>query len=400
MSGLRSRATVVAAILAGVCLLLMVSGCALGQWSGDGPVEIGRPATTNVSTTPPPAVPPEPAGVLAPPTAGALIGVYRPPAPFDISGLDSYSTISDKPPAILMWYQPWTENGPRDFDPAACVSCYDRGAVPMITWEPWDPGTNANYLENPTAQPEYKLQSIVDGDWDEYIREFARGVRAVRGPVMIRPMHEMNGNWYPWCGTVNGNTPALYIAAWRHIHALFAEEKATNVTWVWSTNHESVPDVPANSFGAYYPGDAYVDWVSMSGFNWGTTSRYSNWSTFDNRYREPLAYLKTLKKPIVIAEFGCVEQGGDKAAWILDAYKRISTEHPEVKGVVYYDHYEKSPNMVQDWRITSSSFSTDAYRAAVAEPYYRAGPMTSLEEWTAGLNSLNWQYLRSLKPVY
>src|SRR5690349_24021953 len=42
---------------------------------------------------------------------------------------------------------------------------------------------------------------------------------------------QMNGDWqFPWSAQLNGNTPADYIAAWRHVHDLFAQAGATNVT--------------------------------------------------------------------------------------------------------------------------------------------------------------------------
>jgi hypothetical protein len=344
--------------------------------------------------------PPVFAGKIRPDPRGAYIGVYQPPAPFEIAALDSYSSFSDKFPAIIMWYQPWAKSGPCDFDPAAAVAVYERGAVPMVTWEPWDPGEDANTLKNPQKQPAYRLKRIVDGSFDTYIRAFARAVKSVRGPVMLRPMHEMNGTWYPWCGTVNGNSPEEFVAAWRHVHDIFDEEGATNVTWVWSINHESVPDNSRNRYSVYYPGNAYVDWVSISGFNWGTSSPGTLWHPLDYWYKAPMAYLKTTGKPVIVSEFATVENGGDKGAWITDAYKRFRTEYPHVRAVVYYNKREWQGGAVQDWRINTSRGSRRAYRAAVGSSYYLAAPMPALADWTGSLTPANWNYLRSLKPVY
>ncbi|HEY3317554.1 MAG TPA: glycosyl hydrolase [Coriobacteriia bacterium] len=337
---------------------------------------------------------------VAPPAAGAYLGLYRPPAPFDITAIDTYESVSSKRPAIVMWYQPWAAKGPYQFDAGTCISVLQRGAVPMITWEPWDPGTNANYVHDPANQRAYALRNIVDGKFDSYIRSWATAVKSVGGPVMIRPMHEMNGDWYPWGGLVNGNTPELYVAAWRRIHDIFAREGVTNVTWVWSINHMSVPDNARNSYAAYYPGDAYVDWTAISGFNWGTSSPYSSWRTFESWYTKPLAYLKTLGKPVVIAEFACVENGGDKAAWLQDAYTRIRRDHPEVKAVIYYDALEKGPESTQDWRISTSAKSLASYRSAVGSSYYLEGPTSTLSRWFTVLSLGDWQYLRGIKPVY
>lgn len=385
-------------VIAGIVALLLPAACGPAKQSKL-PIALNRNRGSSLIATNE-ATAPVLAGVVQPPEHGAYIGVYQPPAPFQMSALDSYPSFSDKPPAIIMWYQPWAKSGPHDFDPAATVSLYERDAVPMVTWEPWNPGKDANTLRNPQKQPTYRLSNIIDGKFDTYIKTFADEVKSVRGPVMIRLMHEMNGNWYPWSGTANGNTPSEFVAAWRHIHDIFVAEGATNVTWVWSINHESVPDTKANSYAAYYPGDRYVDWVSISGFNWGTSGSGTLWHPLDYWYRAPMAYLKSTGKPIIVSEFASVEQGGDKAAWITDAYRRFRTEYSSVKAVVYYNKREWQAGKIQDWRINTSSASRAAYRAAVGNSYYLAAPEATLSEWKSGLTSGNWLYLRSLKPVY
>lgn len=345
--------------------------------------------------------PPALAGVVQAPATGAYVGVFRPPAPFDPSALDTYTaTISPKKPAIVMWYQPWA-NGRTKFDPAAAVALYARGMIPMVTWEPWDPGSPTAPAPDTSNETAFKLSAINAGAYDAYIRTFARAVKSARGPVMIRLMHEMNGNWYPWSGFANGNTPQEFVTAWRRVHDIFANEGATNVTWVWSVNRESVPNVPANSFAAYYPGDAYVDWVSMSGFNWGPSLPGTSWLPFDYWFTQPLAYLKTTGKPVVLSEFGCIEGGGDKGAWITDAYAKIASQHPEVKAVVYFDLLDLRPNGQQmDWRIESSSGSLGSYKEAVGSPYFLGAPSSTVSTWTAGISNAGWSYLRSLKPLY
>jgi mannan endo-1,4-beta-mannosidase len=347
-------------------------------------------------------VAPSACGTVEPPSKGAFIGIYRPPAPFKMEALASYTeTISPKPPALLAWYQPWAESGTSQFDQAMVASVFRRAAVPLITWEPWDPGTNANMVKDPGTAPDWRLRKILDGDYDDYIQSWARSAKAARGPVMIRPMPEMNGRWYPWSGTTNGNTPQEYVETWRYIHDMFEAEGASNVTWVWSINWESIPNTAENRFAAYYPGDEYVDWVGISGFNWGTTDPPdSRWRTFEEIYRKPLAYLRTLGKPIVLAEIGCVEQGGSKADWLTDAYARVRTAHPEVKAVVYFDSLEVRPQDVQDWRIATSASSAQAYRAAVADPYYLKGPSYTLANWVNAFSAENRMYLRSLPSVY
>ncbi|HEX9093002.1 MAG TPA: glycosyltransferase [Coriobacteriia bacterium] len=338
------------------------------------------------------------AGKVVPPDRGAYLGVYVPPGPFEPGAIDTFEKTVGKSMAIVMWYQPWAITNRSSFDTATVVAVMRRGKVPMITWEPWDPGSDANKVKNPGVQPGFRLAAINSGAFDDYIRGWARAIRGLGGPVMLRPMHEMNGDWYPWSGTTNGNTPAQFVAAWRRIHDLFAAEGATNVTWVWSVNHESVPAGPKNAYGAYYPGDAYVDWTAMSGFNWGKSSPYSSWGSYSHWYDTPLAYLRKLGKPICIAEFASVEQGGNKAAWLTDAYARIAAD-PAVDAVVYFDSIEHDSG-TQDWRVDSSAKSLAAFRSAVAPAYFIAAPPPVLPQWVDSLDARQWKYLASFDPLY
>ena len=74
---------------------------------------------------------------------------------------------------------------------------------------------------------------MIAGRYDEYIREFAEEARAWGHPFFLRFNWEMNGDWFPWSEGVNGNPSGEYVAAWRHVHDIFAAVGATNVTWVW-----------------------------------------------------------------------------------------------------------------------------------------------------------------------
>jgi len=386
-----------AALTVGIMVAaLLVTGC--GVQTPRGPLAAPDYVPGGVQVAPTTIVPK--AGVVEPPANGAYIGVFRPPAPFEPDSLDSYSEVSDKPPAVLMWFQPWARGGSNRFDSGAVVSTLRRGAIPLITWEPWDPGADPNLLSNPVDQPGFRLQRIADGEFDPYIRQWARGCAAVGGPIMLRPMHEMNGGWYPWGGMVNGNSPETFKAAWRRIHDVFEEEGATNVTWVWSINASAYPYTKENSPPSYYPGDEYVDWTSLSGFNWGNSRPLMRWMTFREVYGDVMPYLESVGKPIVISEFGSVEEPGDKAAWIADAYEAIRTDYPSVKAVVYYDKLEVGLKGSQEWPIASSVQSLEAYRAAVDSPYFIGGPASTLEQWAAQLDGDEWVRLSSFRRVY
>ncbi len=317
---------------------------------GDGP----EPSTISVPLT----------GKIKPPAPGDVYwGVFRDGAPYDTSIETGLENEVGRRPAILMWYQEWY--GQPDFPAADAAWLYDRGIVPMISWEPWKPPKIFGELV--VDQPKFRLARIAHGAFDAYIRRYATEIRNFGGPVLLRPFHEMDGFWYPWCGTVNGNTPAAFVAAWRHIHDIFRQVGATNTTWVWSVNHVTVPDTPENQIEHYWPGSHYVDWVGMSGFNWGSASPLSVWHGFDgviqDRYRQLLAY----HKPIMLTETGAPEVGGDKATWIKDSLADMLAHYPKLKAFIWYDRRDSK---IRDWRLDSSPAALAAFRKAIANPRF------------------------------
>lgn len=305
--------------------------------------------------------------VQAPAGSALYWGVHQPGVPYDTDSLDRLESEVGAEPAIVMWYQEWAGSPP--FPASAVAEVLDQGAVPMITWEAWSPPASDPSLEPGDAlaeaqQPAFQLSRIADGAYDDYLRGYAQDVADFGGPVMLRPFHEMNGFWYPWGGTVNGNRPADFVDAWRHLRGIFEDAGADNVTWVWSVNHLSLPDRADNQVDAYWPGEDEVDWIGVSGFNFGDTSEVSSWRSFEGVYGDVLDRLQAYDKPIVLAEIATVPSGGDAGAWIDDAFTHIRADHPAIGGLVWFDREFQD---VRDFRIAASEDGLEAFRAAVTE---------------------------------
>ena len=287
---------------------------------------------------------PEPARRIA-------LGAYILDAPSDPSKIDGYATLTGAVPHIVMWYQAW-ESEFGSFEPRAADAVRSRGAMPIISWEPWIGKTN---------DPTWALSTIVGGSHDRYIHEWTRAVAAWGHPIYVRLMYEMNGYWTAWGTGVNGNTTEEYVRAWRHIVDIARAEGAANIRWVWAPNIDA--DNPRlASFASVYPGDDYVEWVGLDGFNWGTSRLTTRWRDVSTTFRRSVDEVRALTaKPLMIAEIGSSELGGDKAAWITDGFAQIVADLPEVEAVTWFNGID--PRWDVDWRVQSSTSSIDAFRA-------------------------------------
>lgn len=290
---------------------------------------------------------------VVPPSGKVSVGVTVDSARGLVPELDAYTgSAGGKAPSVIMDYRDWahTPDFPADFADLVV----GRGATPMLTWEPWDSGAGTN-------QPRYRLSAITGGAYDPLVRHWATQIKAWGRPVLLRFAHEMNGTWYPWSAGVNGNTAAQYVAAYRHVVSLFRSVGATNVTWVWSATVAFPGSAPLSCL---YPGDAYVDWTALDGYNWGTTTS-AGWQSFEQVFGESITQVRSLStRPLMLSEIGSAEQGGDKTAWISDFFSRLAA-HPEIRGVIWFNHEKEA-----DWRIQSSDAARISYAAAVAAPRY------------------------------
>jgi beta-mannanase len=277
-----------------------------------------------------------------------------------MAALVEFERAAERSVGIVMWYQDWAQT--RELDLRLFAQVAQHGAIPLLTWEPWD------HTQGP-VQPDFHLARVVAGEFDAYLQTSAQRLARYGAPVLLRWAHEMNGHWYPWStgsrirfgGKTSAQaTPAEYIAAWRRIWQVFHAEGASNIAWVWSPN---VLDHCA-PFEPCYPGHEFVDWLALDGYNWGGWGR---WRSFARVFGPSYARLVALgPQPVMIAETASAEAGGNKARWITDAFTQtLRAELPRVRAVIWFNQDKE-----RDWRIESSPQSRRAFADAVALAIY------------------------------
>ncbi len=262
------------------------------------------------------------------------------------------SILSEKP-AVVMFFRDLGLN--RGF-PLSYIKIIDEaGSVPMISWELdiWGRSKEMDYLD-----------AILNKRFDSYFIKWAKECKKWGKPVFIRPGFEMNGNWFSW----NGN-PDKFKAVWQYLHNLLKKEGCHNVVWVWSPGVKSFPDEKWNQMEQYYPGDQFVDWIGLDGYNWGDEDPkrpYSKWIKFSEIFNKALKRLNKLApgKPVMIAEIGCAESASrSKAEWIEDAFKNINNS-PELKLLIWFN-YDKRGEGEADWRINSSPETLETFNKCI-----------------------------------
>jgi hypothetical protein len=241
---------------------------------------------------------------------------------------------------------------------------------------------------NPSVSGASIEQAILDGDWDSYFTTLANTFKNFPYPKFLAWGAEMNGSWEPY-----GANSATYKAAWVYVHDIFASVGA-DVAWVFQPNQP--PSANLNyAYGGrdiimnYYPGDAYVDWFSVSchaaswiGFGASVTSVMNTMGLID------IAASKN--KPFMFSESGAsanwqtgTPSEADRANWLTGYFNYIIAT-PRVKAFVYYNF--GTTGSLEKPLFDESSLLT-AYKSGVANSKFVYG--SSIEETQVATPTFN-----------
>ena len=267
------------------------------------------------------------------------------------------------------------------FPSKAVKTIHQAGLVPYIRLMP------RSTLEDSYSKPDrvYSLDNIINGKFDTKLRKWARDAKNSNIPLIIDFAPEMNGDWFPWSGILNGagtknkyGDPALadgpekYRDAYRHIITIFRQEKATKITWVFHVDAYNTLEKSWNNYKAYYPGDGYIDWIGVSVYGAQTPSE--DWKTFNQIMGSSYPQLAKIssKKPLAVLEFGVTERGTRKAKWISDALNSIKKgKYPRIKAMSYWhENWENSDGSMSRLRLDSSKSALNTYKNSIKSSFF------------------------------
>ena len=290
-----------AALIATVAVLVVVL---IPGTSGNHPT----PRPTSTVTLPPSAGPTAPAN-------GVYFGAWVAPAVHTqrarIQAVDSLQQQIRRRLDIVHMYL--TQNA--KFPTSSDLAFVNQGSKLLVSWA----------LNNSRA--------IAAGQYDGLIRQRAQEMKEMGKPVFLEWRWEMDR---PNLAAEVGS-PADYIAAWKHIREIFAEQHVTNVAWVWCPTAKGFTRGTA---GAYYPGDSEVDWICADVY-----PPAGPLSSFADVARPFLDWASRHVKPIIIGEYGVrlSYSPQERAQWLRAAAETVAADR-QIKALVYFDGPGQHPH--------------------------------------------------------
>jgi mannan endo-1,4-beta-mannosidase len=180
----------------------------------------------------------------------------------------------------FMWYKEDTLF--KKYDLEAMKKAYERGAVCGYCWHIRGWHSNEFYakengiftsdkdlVKNIVASNDRNTNQALDWYLNQIDEEVIPVLKKLSFPLIFRPLHEMNGNWF-WWGTDNC-TPKEYINLFRLTVDYLRGNGVNNLLYAWSVNVDAAFE--------FYPGDNYVDILGLDSYElnivpWNPTTKY------------------------------------------------------------------------------------------------------------------------------
>lgn len=295
------------------------------------------------------------------------IGVFAPSIDNGISNLQyvkEFSKQTDVNFDLVSIYMAWEKDSESKFPSTLLDSIYLQNSLPLITWEPW-----INSFKDDLIQNKHVLNLIVEGYFDDFIKNFAQKLKNLKRPVFLRFAHEFDNPAYPWY--IEGDSASIiFKTAWIHTYEIFKNIEANNVIWIWN---------PWKSYNiaSFYPGKEYVDWFGVSILNYGNLNSDGKGHDFKSLY-EPYheAFHDMPATPVIISEFGSLQDKNTQSGWITEAFKSIENEFDEIKSVIYFvskvdKNWPKGfqKNGYLDWTITQNELIKNSFSSKEVPDY-------------------------------
>lgn len=208
------------------------------------------------------------------------------------------------------------------------------------------------------------VYDVLNGEYDDFLKDYAKTVSEFDHPVLFRLGNEMNGDWCPYSSYNTSKDTEIFKEFYRYVYKIFQDAGADNVIWIWNPNGKSFPDFKWNNESMYYPGDEYVDVIGMTAYNTGTYYPGENWTEFSELYDSLYAEYSTLyRQPMMITEFASSSVGGDKNQWIKNMFDHIGN-YEKIKIAIWWDgcDWDANGNVARPYFINETPEIIETFR--------------------------------------
>jgi hypothetical protein len=292
--------------------------------------------------------------ILRSPQANSLVFGFAPNGNnFDrVQSFDKYSCSAIK---VINLFASWDSN---DWNVNEVRKVIKQGKIPILSLNPWDNDQfNINDFETYIPLVEKKMKFFKD-----------------LGVAILRFGFEMNGIWIP------DYEPEAFVKAYRRFIEI-AKSVNPHIQSLWCPN----VTILAHEITPYYPGDDYVDYNGLDGFDHWSENIFNLMHyclpdlTFQQLFGKDVATVQRIapNKPIIIAEVGTA-RGDSASEWMNNALREIKS-WKNVTGLSIFGWNKTRASFVEkNWDITSNPKMMKVVTSALntQDEYYKGSSPT------------------------
>lgn len=150
----------------------------------------------------------------------------------------------------------------------SAIDWWKSGGIPTIMWHMGTPGQGEGYE---SSKKSVDIDKCFEKGTTEYrvfwaeLKEKAdllEQLQKANVPVLWRPFHELNGDWFWW----SKQGPEKFKRLWITMYNYYTKTRKLN-NLIWVLGYTGKPDA------AWYPGDAYVDVAGADEYGVGDSSQ-------------------------------------------------------------------------------------------------------------------------------
>jgi len=193
---------------------------------------------------------------------------------------------------------------------------------------------------------------------------------ATKIPIIFRPFHEHNGNWF-WWGKGNC-TESEYIQLWKFtVDYLKNEKKLHHLIYAFSPDRSRINLEDAkNSYFYAYPGDAYVDIIGLDnymdvGISWNRKTRAEQNVDLVKILRTISEVAKEKNKVAAMTETGL--EGITNPEWFTQVILNPLKTNPDIK--LAYILVWRNANVKHHYAPYTGHSSSDDFIKFYNDPY-------------------------------
>lgn len=166
-----------------------------------------------------------------------------------------------------------------------------------------------------------QVDSILAGEADSQIDSLLAALASYPRPVFLRlgPEFDAAGSGY---------APESYVSAWKYVHQRVQAAGAQNIALAWHTAGACETPFGGQPPEAWYPGDAFVDWVAVS-------YREQVFQCENQPLEFVLNYFRERSKPVMIVAVPPAQ--ADWPGWFAPLFGFIRSNNDVTRALLYWN---------------------------------------------------------------